>query len=199
MAKGWRDHLLAQMQRLGWDKTRLNKEADFKKNYIHDFFSRDTTPSIDVFNKIADVVGVTMTQLYHGVDKLKFNFLIIGRTTGENHMWTQEPPNKQTTIPVTISTDETVGIKVDDDTLRPRYSRGDYIIGVRHSGSNFDNLINLECIVETTTGDRYFGILKRGAKAGKYTLGGLDPMKSDIENVSLAWIAPIRMVLRGYN
>lgn len=77
------------------------------------------------------------------------------------------------------------------------YRRGDVVCGERSFGSNIDNLVGSDCIVETADGQKLFKVLARGSVHGRYTLKSFDPKKEDIPDVKIKWAAPIQMIFRG--
>jgi len=196
MTRTWRDFILDRIAALGTNKSAVNKQAGLKENFIHDFYNKDSTPSIDNFARIADALGVSMTELYYGEDKIRFNIPIVGEAR-EGDMWSPLPQVHQHSVPVEFNRSELVSITIEDDSYHPRYDKGDCIIGVRQLGTNLDNLIGVECITQTTDGKYYVRFLQRGTKAGLYSLRGHSPRDKDIVDATLAWAAPIRVVLRS--
>lgn len=64
-------------------------------------------------------------------------------------------------------------------------------------GKNISNLVGQDCVVQTTTGERHFKILKRGSRAGTYNLRSYHLPSEEIENVALEWAAPVVWIKRG--
>jgi transcriptional regulator with XRE-family HTH domain len=198
MAETFRDRLLRRITELGWSKSRVNREANVGQTVVHDIFNKDASPSVDNFARIADAIGLSMTELYHGDDKLKLHIHVVG-SAREGEMWTQLPQPQQHIVPIEFSRQDLVSLEVVDDSYEPRFSKGDCLIGVRPAGPNLDNLIGLECIALTTDGQRYVRFLHRGSRSGHYTLRGHHPKERDVVDAKLAWAAPIRMILRNVN
>lgn len=198
MAPTWRDYVSSRIKALKKSKAEVNREAGFKENFIHDFYNKGSTPSIDNFARLADALGVSMAELYYGDDKIKFHIPVVGEAR-EGDMWAPLPHTKQRSVPIEFNRNELVSLSIEDDSYEPRYAKGDCIIGVRQLGTNLDNLIGLECIAQTTDGKCYVRYLQRGREGGLYTLRGHFPKDKDVADATLAWAAPIRVVLRNTN
>lgn len=198
MTDTWRERLLSRLGTLKKTKTDVNRDAGLAENFIHDIFNKGKTPSVDNFARIADAVGLSMTELYTGDDRLRLHLHVVG-VAHEGKMWTQLPPAKQHILPVDLFRNDLVSLEVQDESFKPRFDKGDCIIGVRQAGTNLDNLIGLECIVQTADGQCYVKYLQRGSQGGLYTLRGRDPADNDVTDVMLAWAAPIRLILRNPN
>lgn len=74
---------------------------------------------------------------------------------------------------------------------------GDVVCGERSFGSNIDNLVGSDCIIETADGQRLFKVLAKGSVRGRYTLKSFDPKNDDISDVKVKWAAPVQMIIRG--
>lgn len=79
----------------------------------------------------------------------------------------------------------------------PVYRSGDILVGVKHAGRTAHNLIGLDCIVETDTGERYVKFLSKSTQKGRFNLRSYNPANRDIEDVRIAWVAPVMFIKRG--
>lgn len=67
------------------------------------------------------------------------------------------------------------GLLVNDDGMSPKYDEGDYVAGVRMFGSEIDDLIGLDCIVQTIEEDFFVRTLSQGRKESCYNLLCINP------------------------
>lgn len=94
---------------------------------------------------------------------------------------------------------EAVALEVRGDSMFPVYRNGDLLIGTKRAGPRADNLVGLDCIVMTDDGKRYVKFLSRGSMSGRFHLRSYNPAHRDVENVKIAWAAPIVWVKRSQN
>lgn len=82
---------------------------------------------------------------------------------------------------------------ISDDGLAPCFLAGDYVAGVRYTGSNIKEAIGLACIIQTQTGQVLTRKLTAGNVEGYYTLTGTGLSKKNhtVTNVKLFSAAPI--------
>lgn len=112
-------------------------------------------------------------------------------------MWASISKAHQAVVPLTFLDEELVTLDIETTDLEPHYRRGDAISGPRVPGPNLHNLVSLDCIVELTDGRKIVGILMTGTEPGTYTIRPFDVRAEEVRNVTPAWVAPIRMILRG--
>lgn len=90
---------------------------------------------------------------------------------------------------------ESIDLLIADDGMDPQFKRGDYVAGRKRIGEQIQELIGMNCIVETKTGDVVFRNLRSGKEKNLYTLTCVNPHASVSEpiiyNVSLASAAPV--------
>ena len=89
-----------------------------------------------------------------------------------------------------------ITIEIRGDSMSPVYRSGDKLICRRHLRA-FDNLIGLDCAVLTEDGQGYVKILRRGTRPNRYNLKSYNVAQEDIENVKLAWAAPVVWIKRS--
>lgn len=174
----------------------VNRRVGAGPTLVNDIVSQGVTPSIDNLAKIADVLGVSLATLYFGEERVQVNLRITG-IAGKGEMWTTLDERQANIVPLEFFDKDLVNILIADDSYEPKFHKGDVVLGPRQEGVNLDNIIGTDCIAETEDGQRYLRAIIRGTKAGRYTLRADNPKDEDIRDVSLAWVAPVRMILRG--
>lgn len=67
------------------------------------------------------------------------------------------------------------GLLVNDDGMSPKYDEGDYVAGIRKFGSDIDDLVGLDCIVQTLEENFFVRTLSQGRVGSCYTLLCINP------------------------
>lgn len=57
-------------KRLGWSQEDLALEANVNKNYICDLENGRRNPSLDVLERIAKALNITLSELFRGVETI---------------------------------------------------------------------------------------------------------------------------------
>jgi transcriptional regulator with XRE-family HTH domain len=70
---------------------------------------------------------------------------------------------------------------VPDDGMNPMFHKGDYVAGKRRYNDAINNVIGLDCIIETKENEVLLRRLKMGTQSGVYTLICLNPGTSVAE------------------
>lgn len=192
----WRDRLQQRIDALGLTRLDVSRRAGVGPTAIRDIVDRGQTPSVENLAKIARAVGMTLTELYEGDKRVDILLRVNGVTTGQS-MWAELHGRHQKVVPLTVFDDDTVGVEVSTDNLLPSYRRGDILCGPRSSGAAASNLAGLDCIIQTSDGERYIGILTLGQKPGQMDIRSFDPRQDGRRNAPIEWVAPIRLILRG--
>jgi phage repressor protein C with HTH and peptisase S24 domain len=78
----------------------------------------------------------------------------------------------------------------------PVYRDGDVLICQRRRGREIE-AARQDCVVETADGRHLVKMVRKGTRPGLFTLQSYNRLYDDIENVSLAWAAPVRWIKRG--
>jgi DNA-binding transcriptional regulator YiaG len=84
---------------------------------------------------------------------------------------------------------------VPDDSMEPRFIKGEYVAGCRRHGKEIEKLIGLDCIVQTSAGDVLLRTIKKIGLDGRYTLACSNPNttveKPILYDVELLIAAPV--------
>lgn len=161
------------------------------ETFVRDILEYDKDPSVSNLLKLCARLGISAAELLDGTPMPFQRVTVMGRLEGEE--W--KPTNLGLEAEFHVE-GEAIAIEVEDDLI-PGYHRGDIIIGVKRPTNNAHNLFGVECIVMTDDGKRYVRYLQRSATRGRFTLRSHCPSKKDVENVKLAWIAPVVWVKRA--
>ncbi|HQS84427.1 MAG: hypothetical protein B7Y25_04600 [Alphaproteobacteria bacterium 16-39-46] len=92
------------------------------------------------------------------------------------------------------SRDNSVVMIILDDSMLPFLSPGDYVGGIKKSGSEISKLIGKWCIVETKEGSLYARHLEKSSDPGLYNLKPLTPEHEILYNQQLNFAASISWI-----
>lgn len=170
--------------------------AGLDPSTINSWVKKGAQPSRDNLLKVAQVLGTTPDYIEFGDAAHVVRVPVVGiASAGEG--W--ESPDNLALSPIAFDLDsaDVIAIEVRGDSMEPVYRNGDFLVCPKRNARYADNLIGVDCVVLTTSGEGFIKILKRGTMRGKYNLKSYNPHFDDIENVDLAWIAPITWIKRG--
>lgn len=189
--------LLERMTRLGHDKKSLSKAAGKNDTYVQNIISgKSKDPGVDAIRSLCKVLGMTTAELLDGKAAPPLKVPIIGEITYADR-WKQYRLREHTpqTLDLWTNADDIIAVRVHETSVSSRYQRGDVVLGRRNIGAHADNYIGQHCIIKTVDDQTYIKVLTRGSIDGHYTLRSSDPTVEDLQDVRLAWVAPIVAVL----
>lgn len=174
----------------------LSVKAKLHKSTISSYFTKGASPSIDNFITICKELGVKPSQILDDAETYTPSIPVVGVVSaGEG--WTPLDQDQTETVEFEVGRSDTIAVDVRGDSMSPVYRDGDKLICQRFFGPYADNLINRDCVIQTADGRHYVKILKRGTKPNRFNLKSYNPLVDDIEDVSIAWAAPVVWVKRG--
>lgn len=197
MATDWRTRLKSLIDETpGLTMKGLSLKAGLHASTVQSILTKGTAPSVENFLAICQAMGITPAQLLEGSERSKLTIPVVGVVSaGEG--WTPFDDNTNEAVEFELGAHDTIAVEVRGDSMAPVYRNGDVLICHRRYGPNADNLIGLDCIVRTAKGENYVKILKRGSRHGRFNLKSYNPVVDDIEDVPLAWAAPVAWIKRG--
>lgn len=202
MSEPWRRHLadyLASNPEV--TKKGLSLAAGLNETFIRDVLAReDSSPRLDSLRALAHAMNMPFMEFVEGIQGPVMEIPIVGYVSaGES--WSPiddlAPGASFDLVEFSIDGADPIGLGVRGDSMQPVYHEGDTLIASRLHGANINDALQQDCIIKTATGDTYVKVLRRGSKAGLYTLRSYNPSYPDIENVALEWVAPVRWVKRS--
>jgi phage repressor protein C with HTH and peptisase S24 domain len=195
----WRDRLKRAMAEHRFNMKSLSLAAGLGETAVRDALERRSSPRLETLQSIAGVLGMTVGELVDGDARSAQRVPILGYVSaGEGWLPFDDEAIVRAPEELPLSVDGPgVALSIRGDSMAPVYRDGDFIIGSKRTGPMADNLIGLDCIVMTDTGERYVKFLSRGSVKGRFNLRSYNPVHKDVENVRLAWAAPIVWVRRA--
>ena len=185
------------MTKLGYTEASLAEAAGLGRTLVNDFVrGKSKHVRIDVLVKLCKVLGMSTAELLDGHFRPPLRVPIIGEITYSDS-WRPYTLGKKLPSIVDLWTadDDLVAVRVLENSMAPRYQRGDIVLGNRLQTANADNYLGRHSIIMTTDDKTFVKIIMRGSQPGLYTLRSLDPSVADVENVEIAWFAPIVSIL----
>jgi transcriptional regulator with XRE-family HTH domain len=193
----WRDRLRRILDERGLNMKQLSLAAGLGETAVRDMLQKVASPRVDTIVAVADQLGITLTELLEGRQDGPRRALVIGYVSAGEGWTSVEGDGPVDEIELNVDGGAPVALIVRGDSMTPVYRDGDVIVGARRATSNPQGLVGSDCIVETRSGERYVKFVARGTAKGRYALKSYNPAHPDIENVDLAWAAPISMVIRA--
>ena len=189
------------MEERGLNMKELSVAAGLNETAVSDLLrrkNREINPKVTTLKALADTLNVSLEELYLG-EKGSFPTIPVVGVVSAGDGWVPTHDDGHHAIEIVdlkLDPGEAVAIEIRGDSMAPVFRNGDMLIGSKRSGASADNLIGLDCIVETDDGRRFVKFLTRGRIRGRFNLRSYNPAHSDIEDVKLAWAAPILWVRR---
>jgi hypothetical protein len=94
---------------------------------------------------------------------------LLGKIGAGQEMMVFETPGNEDPIPTDISVPGATAFEADGDSMMPLARHGDFVI-VGPATEDISSLIGEECGVLLEDGRRFFKVIERGSKAGRYNL-----------------------------
>lgn len=193
----WRE----QLKRLIDDNPDLSMKgvsvrAGLNPSALHDIIKRNQSPSLSNFIAICHALNVRPSEILDAEGFSTISIPVVGYVNS-SETWTPAANEAEASIDFEVGGHDTIALEVKGDSMAPVYRHGDVLICHRRYGPHADNLIGLDCVVRTMRGDHVLKILKRGSRPNRFNLKSYNPVIDDIEDVALAWAAPVSWIRRG--
>lgn len=193
----WRDIIRKTLKERGLNMKQVSLAAGLGETAVRDMLDKVASPRIDTVEAVAEQLGYTLAELLSGAQPSRQTIPVIGYVSaGEGwHPFDGDAPIDQ--IEMSMAGGSAIALVVRGASMMPVYRDGDTLIGTKRATTNATSLIGKDCIVQTSSGDRYVKYIAKGATRGRFNLKSYNPAHADVENVQIDWAAPISIVLRG--
>jgi hypothetical protein len=190
------------MRTLGLKPADLIRRSGLSRDNVYKYVSGEVKqPRGETLDIIAQTLGVEPLWLKEGAGPELSGYPVVGYVSAGEQFHPVDDSEKGAGMDiVTLDMDvaDPVAIQVRGVSMVPVYRDRDVLFCSRQRGADIANCIGSDCVVMTETGGGYLKVLKRGAKAGCYTLESYNRAFPDIEDVRLQWAAPVRIVKRYF-
>lgn len=196
MAEDLTSRLKSLMDERGLNPTTLSRAAGLGPTAVRDILeNRVRSTRIETILKLSNALGVSVSWLVTGDDDFRARVPIVGVVSaGEG--WTEQPDDGREYVDFTLGGDDMIAVEIHGESMLPTYRPTDILICRRQSGRAISDQIGKDCVLRTSDGRHLVKIVKKGNRPGLYTLKSYNPHFDDIDNVSLAWVAPVAWVKR---
>lgn len=193
MSDEWAKRFREALKDSGHTMKSASIEAGLNDSFVRDMLERGRVPSIDKFQKLARVVGKTVSWLLGDEQQPQFSSMVplmgfVGAGAEVEPEFEQIPPEglDQIEVPFPLPPDM-IALQVRGDSMLPVYKDGSIIIVHREQKRPLQAFYGREAAVRTSDGRRFIKTIMRGAKGVNLISWNAQP----IENVHLEWIGEI--------
>lgn len=190
--------LQALIDEAGMNHKSVSKAAGVSDSTVNSWFkkARRSDPSSENLAAVAKVLNTTVHFILHGHEPDAVRIPVLGiASAGEG--WQAIDPVRESDLRFDLTRADAMAVEIRGNSMHPVYRHGDYIVCSGRHVANFDNLIGQDCVVMTKDGLGLIKILQRGRTRGRYSLKSYNFTTPDVEDVDLAWVAPIEWIKRG--
>lgn len=183
----------------GWSQGRLAGAINKGQTAISSWERGRTEPGREDVARIAEKLGIPLPQIELAADDdaRGRGYPLIGKIgAGGEGLYTDDYAMGAASdyiepLPGMDTEADVVVLETDGDSMAPLVFDGDlaFFGPVR---KDVDSLLNRRVMARLADGRRYFKILRKGTRAGLYTLRSLNPTSPDIEDVKVSWVLPYR-------
>lgn len=147
---------------------------------------------------IASLAAMSVAEFFHSEDGPRL-IPIVGYVAGGESFtpFDDEEASGIDHITLSLGEDEQIAVRVRGNSMFPVYRDGDTIIGRRQGRRDASRFVGHDCIVKTVLGEGYVKRVLMGTRSGFFRLRSYNPAFDDIEDVEIAWAAPIVWIGRG--
>lgn len=178
-----------RMKALGTNQRRVAMNAGLGQTAVRDILKMDTADvKASTLLKIADVLETTVDELT-GSEPV----YLAGKIGAGGSILYEEYDEPQEVPRPPLTRGSLLALKVEGDSMLPRYDAGDIIYVRRDHEGVLPEYIGYHCAVHTREGGTFLKILELGTEPGRYTL--LSHNAPAMRNVELVWAAPVLFVL----
>lgn len=172
----------------------VSRRASLGDTAVFDMLRRDRSPSIDNFIAVARAVGVSPAWLLSGDDQDRHQVPIVGIASAGDG-WAPGDDGLEFTD-FLLSGRDLIAVEVRGDSMFPVYRDGDMLICERLRGRQIIDFVGRDCVIQTTDGQHLVKQLKAATRGGLYRLKSYNQRFDDLDNVALAWAAPVLWIKR---
>lgn len=191
----WRTQLRRLMKERNINAKQLGKAIGRNERLIYDWLVKTDAPRIDLLERAADALGVTLPELVSGEPHERQLVPVAGIVTAGDG-WSVYDDGGHDPIPLAVSGGEAVAVEVRGDSMLNYYKNGDILIGIKKLGRSLTELIGRDCIIETSDGKRLLKFVQKGSMKDRFNLRSHNIEHPDIQNAELKWAAPVEWIKR---
>lgn len=182
------------MDQRGLNMRELSAAAKLGETAVRDLLERRPDPRLSTVLAVSKALGKSLSEIVEGNEPL-YQIVAISGCASAGEAW--EPFDDGLGELELHIAGEPIAIEVKGSSMAPIYRNGDILAGPKCLSGHAEKMIGRDCILATESGERYVKYLTKGSTKGRFDLRSYNPLNKDIENVKLAWAAPIVWVKRS--
>jgi transcriptional regulator with XRE-family HTH domain len=196
------DRIKQARQAAGWSQQRLAEAVGVSQSGISSWETNRTEPTREDVRGLAEALGVAVAQLEEIDDDAPAEarprgYPLVGKVgAGGEGMFEDayelgDAAEFIEPLPGMPIEAEIIAVETEGDSMAPLVFEGDlaFFGPIRR---DIESLLNKRVMARLSDGRKFFKVLKRGSRAGLWTLRSLNPSSPDIEDVKLLWVLPYR-------
>ncbi|MGF7161262.1 phage repressor protein C with HTH and peptisase S24 domain [Rhodoligotrophos appendicifer] len=204
MSEEWRNRLLAAVKRDGRPWKRLSRDAGQNETYVRDLLDPQparvaATPRIDTLGRLCQTLNISLAEILDPDYRPGIAVPVVGYVSGGESWHPFDDHAKGgglDFISFDMSDADAIAIRVRGTSMAPVYRDGDDLICSRVMGTDIRRALNRDCAIMTADGAAFVKILLAGSQPNMFRLRSYNHAYDDIEDVELAWAAPISWIHR---
>lgn len=194
MTRDLKNVLDKELKARGLEMKEASIAAGLGETGIRDMLKRTKNPGVYTVLAVARMLGKSLSELVEGEDASRQLVPVVGYVAA-GELWTPVDDGVEYET-LRVDGGEPIAVRVRGDSMAPVYRHGDLLIGPKRMHEP-ERYVGHDCIVMTENGERMLKYLARGTLPRRFNLRSYNPANKDIENVRLAWVAPITWVRRA--
>lgn len=193
----WRNNLKTLMEQRGLSAKELSRQANLGDTFVSDVLRRGTNPTVQNLTLLANALGTNIRALFDREDQPPGGgSLAIKMQTSGSESWRICLDDECSSVAIPELTDVVV-LRVADNDLAPYYALNDVLIGKKLTSEQLLPYVGNWCITELVEGLRLIRVVHRGSAPGRFNLVSANPQREPLRDASVAWAAPVSIVLRN--
>ncbi len=198
----WGKRVRDELDRKGWSVVEFERRTGIDKGRLYKYVTGEVVqPRGDAFARMSQALGVTEWWLRTGEGARSSQLPVIGRLSHGDEWHPFAPTAAENGfVDFDLGRVDYFAIEVTGAAMAPAYRDGDVVICSRvdlGEAREANRYRRRDCVVKTTEGKGYLRWVLPGRSDGSFTLRSYNSDHPDIENVSLAWVAPVVWIRRG--
>lgn len=169
----------------------LSRRTGMSLRVVSDILEgKSRNPRSDTIQKLARALGVSPGYLVSGEGETSPGVPIVGFVSAGEE-WLAIDVGSYDYLEFSHAEPDHIAVEVRGTSMFPTYRNGEYLVCRRVEGRQLHNAINQDCVVLTADGRSLVKIVRKGTVSGLFTLESFNRDNPDIENIGLAWAAPV--------
>ena len=165
--------------------------AGLGETAVRDILEKNVSPRISTLEALASSVNLRVQDFFEDGSPVQTVRIVGCVSAGEGWLPFDD---LQDDMPIHVPGADPIAVEVRGDSMVPVYRDREYICGSKIELGSGRRIVGRDCIVMTTDGRGFVKFVQRGSQRQRFNLRSYSPLVEDLEDVALAWAAPITSV-----